>query len=270
MNPETTLRVAVAEDEPLARERLAGLLREAQCEVVAELVDGPSLLAWLRSRPKVEALFLDIHMPGASAFEVLAEVQEGPPLPPLVFVTAYADHALRAFDAQALDYLLKPVNRERLQQTLRRLRQGTGAPGAVAPPSATGVRQSPLLPHPPGEPSPPSPPDPPESRYAAKAGEGFVLLDLRRTSHFETAEDLVWAWVQGKRYRTLWRRLSEVEAAFPQAEFLRIQRHILLRPQSVLALQPLPGERVQVRVGEGLDLEVSRSATPGVKRRFGV
>jgi len=247
MTPETPLRVAVAEDEPLARERLCGLLKEAGCEVVAELPDGPSLLEWLRAAPAVDALFLDIHMPGASGFEVIAEVRETHALPPLVFVTAHPDHALRAFEAEALDYLLKPVTRERLQQTLRRLRQGETAP------------------HPAGGSATPM-----ETRYAAKAGEGFLLLDLRRTSHFETSEDIVWAWVQGNRYRTLWRRLSEVESTFPQAEFLRIQRHILLRPQAVIGLQPLSGERVQVRIGDGLELEVSRAASPGVRKRFGL
>jgi len=247
MTHETPLRVAVAEDEPLARERLCGMLKEAGCEILAELPDGPSLLEWLRTAPTVDALFLDIHMPGASAFEVIAEVKGKHPLPPLVFVTAYSDHALQAFESEALDYLLKPVTRERLQQTLRRLRQGETAP------SSTGGSPAPM-----------------ETRYAAKAGEGFLLLDLRRTSHFETSEDIVWAWVQGTRYRTLWRRLSEVETAFPQTEFLRIQRHILLRPQSVIGLQPLSGERVQVRIGEGLELEVSRAATPSVKRRFGL
>ena len=244
---ENALRVAVAEDEPLARERLVGMLKEAGCEILAELSDGPSLLLWLRSAPSVDALFLDIHMPGASGFEVIAEVKGQHPLPPLIFVTAYADHALQAFETEALDYLLKPVTRDRLQQTLRRLRQGEVAPGAINGPAAAM-----------------------ETRYAAKAGEGILLLDLRRTSHFETNEDIVWAWVQGERYRTLWRRLSEVEAAFPGAEFLRVQRHILLRPQAVIGFQPISGERVQVRIGEGLSLEVSRAATPSVKRRFGV
>jgi two-component system LytT family response regulator/two-component system response regulator AlgR len=246
MNHETTLRVVVAEDEPLARERLSRMLREAGCEILAEPADGPALLAWIRAsrQGEADALFLDIQMPGATTFEVLAEVDG--PLPPLVFVTAHADQAVRAFEVRALDYLVKPVTRERLQEALRRIRQGE-----------VHARQEPTA-------------APFETRFAARAGEGFVLLDLRRTSHFEAEDDQVWAWMQGTRFRTLWRRLSEVEAAFPRAGFLRIQRHILLRPQAVTALLPLGADRVRVRLGEGLELDVSRGATPTLRRHFGI
>ncbi len=241
MNP---LRVAVAEDEPLALRRLVGLLQGAGCEVVAELKDGPSLLAWLEGRPAVDALFLDIHMPGASGFEVLGELKGKVEVPPLVFVTAYPEHALRAFDAAALDYLLKPVSPERLEETLRRLRGGRG-------------------PQPPDLPA--SQASPPVLGYLVKAGEGHVVMELRRTSHFEFDEGLVWAWVQGQRFRTSWRRLSEVESAFPTHRLLRIQRHILLRPEAVLGFRPLFGGRLRVRLGDGLELDVSRTATQQLK-----
>ncbi|HET8901660.1 MAG TPA: response regulator, partial [Holophagaceae bacterium] len=69
-----TLRVALADDEPLARARLSRLLREAGCEVIAELEDGAAVLAWLREAPPVDALFLDISMPGATGLEVMAEL----------------------------------------------------------------------------------------------------------------------------------------------------------------------------------------------------
>ncbi|MBS1766966.1 MAG: response regulator, partial [Acidobacteria bacterium] len=99
------LKVALADDEPLARARLARLLREAGCEIAAELEDGGAVLAWLKEAPKVDALFLDIQMPGATGLEVMAELPEQLPV---VFVTAYAEHAVRAFEAAAADYVLKP------------------------------------------------------------------------------------------------------------------------------------------------------------------
>ncbi|HLP30263.1 MAG TPA: response regulator, partial [Geothrix sp.] len=238
----------LAEDEPLARARLARLLREAGCEVKAELADGPSVLAWLREPREVDALFLDIQMPGATGLEVHAELADCRHCPPVVFVTAYSEHAVRAFEAAALDYIVKPVSAERLAKTLARLREG----GSRRVEAGQGVAQ----------------------RFPVRAGEGHVFLELRRTTHFEVEEEVVWAWasVQGVpgRHRTAWTTLAEVEAAFPGAGLLRIQRHLLLRPEAVLGLKPLEGGRASVRVAEGLDLEVSRSATPKIKEMLGL
>lgn len=103
-----------------------------------------------------------------------------------------------------------------------------------------------------------------------KAGEGHVFLDLKRTTHFEVEEEVVWAWAGGSRHRTSWTTLAEVEGAFPGAGLLRIQRHLLLRPEAVLGLRPLEGGRASVRVAEGLDLEVSRSVTPRIKELLGL
>lgn len=237
------LRVALADDEPLARARLARLLREAGCDVKAELVDGPAVLAWLREPKDVDALFLDIQMPGATGLEVAAELAECRHCPPVVFVTAYSEHAVRAFEAAAVDYILKPVSADRLSKTLARLSEG-------------------------GQKRPETPAAAPQ-RFPVKAGEGHVFLDLRRTTHFEVEEEVVWAWAGGSRHRTAWTTLAEVEGAYPAAGLLRIQRHLLLRPEAVLGLKPLEGGRALVRVGEGMDLEVSRSATPRIKELLG-
>lgn len=242
MNP---LRVAVAEDEPLALRRLVGLLQGAGCEVVAELKDGPSLLAWLEGRPAVDALFLDIHMPGASGLELVAELKDPPPV---VFVTAYSDHAVRAFETDAVDYILKPISADRLEKTLVKLHRRE-IPKRSGPELKAALSSS---------------------RFPVKAGEGHVFLDLRRVSHFEVEDEVVWAWSQGQRHRTDWTSLGEVEEAFPAAGLVRIQRHLLLRPEAVLGLKPIEGGRATVRVGDGLDLEVSRSVTPRLKELLGL
>lgn len=242
------LRVALADDEPLARARLARLLREAGCEVKAELEDGPAVLAWLRDPQEVDALFLDIQMPGATGLEVMAELAECRHCPAVVFVTAYSEHAVRAFEAAAADYIMKPVSAERLAKSLARLCDS--GPRRAETPAAV------------------------PQRFPVKAGEGHIFLDLKRTSHFEVEEEVVWAWasIQGapSRHRTAWTTLAEVEAAFPGAGLLRIQRHLLLRPEAVLGLRPLEGGRASVRVADGLDLEVSRSVTPRIKELFGL
>ena len=115
------LRTLIVDDEPLAREWLRDLLaREADVEVVGEAGDGfRAVLAIQELRPDV--VFLDVQMPGLDGFGVLETL--GPrEVPALVFVTAYDQYALRAFDVHALDYVLKPFGRERLQATLDRVR----------------------------------------------------------------------------------------------------------------------------------------------------
>lgn len=107
------------------------------------------------------------------------------------------------------------------------------------------------------------------STFAATSGDHRVILDLKRTTHFEELQGQVWAWHQEKRYGTPWRSLAEVEGAFRHILFLRVQRHVLLHPETVLALRPLFGGRAKARVGEHLELEVSRAATPRLKELLG-
>lgn len=233
----TPLRVAVAEDEPLNRGRLVRLLEEAGCIVLGAFPTATALSAWLAEGPAPDALFLDIRMPGPSGLELAAELNSSLPV---VFVTAHADHAVEAFEAAAVDYLLKPVRAERLHQCLARLRLRKPAP---APKGA--------------------------SRYPVRAGDGLVFLDLARTTHFEVEDEVVFAHA-GSRFQTTWKTLSEVEAAFPQAGLLRIHRHLLLRPEAVVGLKPSEGGRVKVTLPGGLELEASRPMTPKLKARLGL
>ncbi len=237
------LRVLVAEDEPFNLRRLVRLLREAGCEVVAELEDGPSVLEWLARGEAVDALFLDIQMPGLTGLGVSAELPR--PLP-VVFVTAYAEHAVRAFEQAATDYLLKPVTAERLAATLQRLRtlpgieagRGTGTPSAGP------------------------------FRYPVRAGEGVVLVDLARTTHFLFEDEAVWAFA-GERLRTTWKTLAEAELALG-ARVVRGHRHLLIRPEAIVGVRAGDSGRLRVRLAGGLELDVSRGAAPGLKARLGL
>ena len=233
------LRVLVAEDEPFNLRRLTRLLREAGCEVVAELEDGPAVLDWLARGEPVDALFLDIQMPGLTGLDVVADLSRQVPV---VFVTAYAEHAVKAFEQAATDYLLKPVTTERLAATLQRLRpQGGG--GATAKP--TGLQRVPV-----------------------KAGEGVVLVDLAKVSHFEFEDDAVWA-MAGERLRTTWKTLAEAEAALG-TRVVRGHRHLLIRPEAVVGVRAGDSGRLLVRLAGGVELEVSRGAAPGLKARLGL
>jgi len=130
------LRVLLVDDEPLARLRLRTLLAdtpEPATAVVGEAADAVQAMAALRSAP-CDLVLLDIHMPGQSGMQLAAQLSALPEPPAVVFVTAYAEHALKAFELDAADYLTKPVRRERLQAALERVlrRRAPAAPAAVA------------------------------------------------------------------------------------------------------------------------------------------
>src|SRR3954471_14744042 len=115
-------RVLIADDEPLGRARLRMLLaQEPWIEIVAECADAPATIAAIE-KLHPELVFLDVQMPGGSGFDVIEAV--GPArMPFVVFVTAFDRYALRAFDVHALDYLLKPFDRDRFKQAVARARQ---------------------------------------------------------------------------------------------------------------------------------------------------
>jgi len=233
------LRILVAEDEPFNLRRLTRLLREAGCEVVAELEDGPSVLDWLARGEAVDALFLDIQMPGLTGLDLSAEL----PRPiPVVFVTAYAEHAVKAFEQAATDYLLKPVTAERLSATLQRLR--------AQPASAAAARPSGPV------------------RVPIRAGEGLVLVDLAKITHFASEDDAVWAFA-GERLRTTWKTLAEAEAALGP-RVVRGHRHLLIRPEAIVGVRAGESGRLLLRIAGGTELEVSRGAAPALKARLGL
>lgn len=88
-------------------------------------------------------------------------------------------------------------------------------------------------------------------------------------THFEVAQEVVHAWA-GQKYRTTWTTLTEVEAAFPREDFVRVQRHLLVRPETIVGFKMTWGGRGEVRIPGGIDLEVSRGSVPRLKERLGL
>jgi DNA-binding LytR/AlgR family response regulator len=236
------LRVLVAEDEPYNRKRLSRLLQEAGCEVVAELRDGLAVMEWLASGGQADAAFLDIEMPGITGLDVAMDL---PKSLPVVFVTAFAEHAVKAFEAAALDYLLKPATADRIAVALARVRER----------HAASV-------------SPARPPGP--LRYPVRVGDGLVFMDLARTSHFLVEDEVVWAFVGAERHKTPWKSLTEAEAAFPKDVLVKGHRNLLLRPEAVVGVKAGEYGRMIVRLQGGLSVEVSRGAAPGLRMRLGL
>lgn len=244
MNAER-LKVAIAEDEPMNLRRLSRLLEDCGCDVVATFPNGLEMEEWLRGAPEVDALFLDVQMPGLDGLTLRASL---PAHLPVVFVSAHVEHAVEAFDLEAADYLLKPVTTARLAKALQRVRKRLEPGEANA--AASSASKKP--------------------RYPVTAGSGVLLLDLAKTTHFEVEEQVVWAFA-GEKFRTKWKTLGEVEAAFPDAGLFRLHRHLLIRPETVIGMWSSGnGARVMVRLAGGIELEASRGATPKLKERLGL
>jgi len=234
------LKVVVAEDEALSRKRLVRLLQEAGCVVVNSFAEGRGAREWLEQHREVEAVFLDVHMPNLDGLAILKALGGQVPI---VLTTAFAEHAVEAFDSEAVDYLLKPVTASRLERALKRIENRWAQ-------------------------APPAPALPASQRYPVHAGEGVVFVDLHKTTYFEVESEVVWAHAGG-RLRTQWKSLSEVEAAFPTG-LLRIHRHLLVRLEAVLGLRPALGGRAIVRLVGGEEIEASRGGAPRLREHFGI
>ncbi len=124
------LKTLIADDEPLARERLRSLLTsDEEIEIAGECRNGREVIAALKER-RIDVLFLDVHMPGSDGFEVIEQVGSAH-MPVAVFVTAHNQYAVQAFEVHALDYLTKPVEPERLQATLMRVKERIASNAAL-------------------------------------------------------------------------------------------------------------------------------------------
>jgi two-component system, LytTR family, response regulator AlgR len=140
------LKVLLVDDEELARLRLRSLVHDCpapRAQVVGEAANGTQALAWLAERA-ADLVLLDIHMPGLDGTQLAARLKQLANPPSVVFVTAHAEHALQAFDLDAVDYLTKPVRRERLQAALQRVAQRLATRGAAAAAEAPAA-QEPVL-----------------------------------------------------------------------------------------------------------------------------
>ena len=226
-----TLRVVIVDDERPARDRLRRMLAEhADVTIIGEAADAEAAVEVLeRERP--DLCFLDVQMPAGDGFDVLRRLEKPPRL---VFTTAYDQYAVRAFEAEALDYLLKPFSAQRLSAALDRARQLARA-GATAPPAAPAVDR--LLEAIRGAAAP--------VRIPARRGARIVLLDPAEVGWFEADDTLVYARTLDGRL-LVERALAELEEQLG-ATFFRIHRRYLVNL----------GWIAEIRPGDGANWEVS-------------
>jgi len=239
-------RVLIVDDEPLARERLRRLLeQEPDFELLGECGDGASAVTTIRSSAP-DLVFLDVQMPELDGFGVLAKIG-GDRMPGVIFVTAYDQFALKAFEVHAVDYLLKPVNPERLKAACQRARQ------QVQQRQGTDLSEklSALLADVGGGPKP-------SERLAVKSTGKVVFIKVDDIDWVEAADNYVSLHV-GNEEHLHRETMSSLETMLPAGKFMRISRSTIVNVDRIKELQPLFHGEYAVILRTGTRLTLSRS-----------
>jgi two-component system LytT family response regulator len=235
------IRAVIVDDEPLARSNLKVLLgRDAGIEIVSECGSGMEALVEIRKK-KPELVFLDVQMPECDGFDVLEQLGAEMPAA-LVFVTAYDQYALRAFEAGALDYLLKPFDNARFERAVERAKEriahGKGAPRKI-------------------------------ERLAIKSAGEVLFLKISEIDWIEAADYYVCLHV-GAKTHLLRRSMAEVEQELGQAAFCRIHRSAILNLERVRRLEIGEDGGTDVVLTNGAKLRLSRRYRKELEGRMGL
>jgi len=251
------LRAWVVDDEALAVKRLCRMLEETgRVTIAGSGTDPADALEALRAAPP-DVLFLDIEMPVMNGFELLAQLDAQPVV---VFTTAYDRYALRAFEVNSIDYLLKPVEAPHLDRALDKIERLRGAPApewhSLVAQLASAMRQ---------------PPAEYAARLTSRLGDRMQLLDVPRITHFYAQDKLTYAVMDGKSY-VVDHTVSELEQKLDPRQFVRIHRSTLVNIAWVKEIDAWFGGKLLVRLkdGKNTELQVARERVAELKSRLGV
>jgi len=249
------LSVAVVDDEELAR----ALLREyiassADVEIVAECANGFEAVKAIAEK-KPDLVFLDVQMPKLDGLEVLELIGHQTAV---IFVTAYDQYAMRAFDEHAVDYLLKPFALERFQKALERARQRlAGTP-----------HEAPAIPQPVDLARAARPPQEFLQRIVVKDGSRVHIIPIDRLDYAEAQDDYVSLHSQGKSYLKE-QTISSLEAALDPARFVRVHRSVILNLERIARIEPYAKDSRVAVLSDGTQLPVSRTGYEKLRSLLG-
>lgn len=250
------MRVIIVDDEPLARDRLRSLLsKEPDVQIVAECGDGREAVAAVQ-REKPDALFLDIQMPELDGFGVLDQLKAGP-MPLVVFVTAFDEFAVKAFEFHAFDYLLKPFDKDRLKLAAARVRESLQAKPAAAAPDLT-ERLTALL-------------------ESIQAGPDRIAVKLDGRVIFLRPVDIDWIEAQdnyvklhvGREAHLVRDTISNFETRLDTKRFIRIARSTIVNIDRVREMQPMFHGEYVVILQDGTKLTMSRGYRDTLQQYLG-
>jgi two-component system LytT family response regulator len=246
------MRTLIVDDEPPARERLKRLLADIEgVELIGEAESGLHAVEMIeRERP--DLVLLDIQMPGLDGFEVIEAVADPPPV---IFVTAYDEYAIRAFEVSALDYLLKPFSRERLAKAIRRAQE------TLAEESDFAARLGPLL------------------ESLADQGQYLARLAVRDRDRIRVLDvgEVDWIGIEGEQVMVhvgdqaypVRRTLTELEARLDPACFFRAHRSAIVNLDRVKEVIPWFKGTHKLRLTTGAEVELSRARARALRRVLG-
>ncbi len=249
------IRVLVVDDEPRARSRLKRLLEpHADVVVVGEATNGEEAMQRaLTLRPNV--VFLDVNMPALTGTQVAERLRTYLPesvRPAVVFTTAHAEHAVEAYALQGVDYLLKPVERDRLAEALRRVRRvvwQASAPAAAALPEQTAPASAGFL--------------------TGHHGTALESIPVGSLKSVEVEDGVAWALTADGERTRLSGGLAQIEDALPAPPFVRVSRAAIVNAERALRLRPV-GSSFEVELEGGTRVKVSRRRVKRLEAALGI
>jgi len=246
------MRALLVDDEPVARQVLREELATfSGVEIVGEAANGNDALRDIACLPPA-LVFLDLQMPGMDGFEAIRSLPPGAP-PVIIIVTAYDQYAIRAFEAGALDYLLKPVSRERLEKALDRARTLRARPRDTAESLA---RLSEV-------------PEPPRAvrgrKVIGRSGQEYFLLDLDDVLAFQAEREIVWIITARQRYMAA-QKLRAIEQRLRGSEFQRVHRSALVNVNHVRKMTPRSSQRWLLTLSKALEMVVSKRQAHNIRQ----
>jgi two-component system LytT family response regulator len=248
----TGLKTLIVDDESIARQVLREELEQMEeIVIVGEVPDGASALAAI-DQFSPDLVFLDLKMPVLDGFDVIRKLKPGKNIPVIVVVTAFDQHALQAFDAGAIDYLLKPVTPERLAQSVARAVRLRERADAVAGQFAQMQELA-------GSQHAGSP-----RRIVARSGDEYLLLNSEEVFAFEADGDVVWIITARKRYLAT-QTLKTLQEKLRNSSFRRIHRNALVNIDHVRKMSTLTSQRWLITLSNDLEFVVSKRQASTVK-----
>ncbi len=235
------MRCLLVDDEPLARERLRELLDEADADVnvVAEAEGGKEAVSLIHDC-EPDVVFLDVQMPVLDGFDVVDLLpSNSADRPHIVFVTAYDEYAIQAFEVHALDYVTKPVRLERLNRTLSRVRDALSDEQEALDDLRTSRRDRVL------------------KRLTVHVGRRLRVVPLDNVRWIEADDGFVFAYTEDGRYRTEL-TLSDLEERLPPDDFVRTHRSTIVNLDAAYEFVPEPAGTATLRLRDGTEVKVAR------------
>jgi two-component system LytT family response regulator len=233
--------ILIADDEPLARRTLREQLRDLGCRgTIHEAADGKTAVT-LANEERPDLIFLDIVMPGATGLQVLERLEYEPKV---IFTTAHDEYAVTAFELGALDYVLKPFGRERLERVIKRARSASSTAASLLS-RATQVLQ---------------PARRTLSKIFVRDGNRIVPISLANIERVQGADDYATIVTPTKEYLVSV-RLTDLESHLGHESFVRIHRSHLINLEYVTAIEPCDVGRLQVMMKSGATITASRAGS---------